>query len=99
LRELQCFWVDACGVPRLLRAALEHGYMPALGGLALLVTAIGRGRAYEWRPPGWTELWAEPMLWLWLALAALIFASWADNLFNVVVGLPLHYDQPVACCG
>lgn len=37
VREQACFWVEACGVSRWLRTAVQLGYYPALLGVALLL--------------------------------------------------------------
>ncbi|MCG6943648.1 MAG: hypothetical protein LJE69_20655 [Thiohalocapsa sp.] len=100
LREQPCFWVDACGVPRLLRAILQQGFWPGLGAFAFLLAGLSLPRVRRLAGPGIDigNLLRAPIVWLWVAFAALVLAASADNLFNLAVGLPLHSDTPVQCC-
>jgi hypothetical protein len=128
LREQHCFWLDACGVPRLLRASLEQGFKPGvatfaalLAGLTLLhlrplagwLPAAAAPRHVSGRLPSRVQrlavqnlnvdnLLRQPLTWLWIAFAVLLFAVCIDNLFNLAVGLPLHGSvTPLVqcCCG
>jgi hypothetical protein len=99
-REFQCVWVDACGVPRLLRSTLEHAFMPGVATLALLLTGLtltARSRVAVLARDA-QRLQREPVVWLWLAFVALLCSISADNLFNLMSGLPLHYHAPMRCC-
>ena len=101
LREEQCFWMDEGGVPRLVRAAVEHGFMPAVAAAALLLlrfTLRQRMRPGR-RAPLSTPIHREPVAWLWLGFAAVLCTAAADNLINVAVGLPLHHQASAICCG
>lgn len=111
LREQHCFWVDACGWPRLLRTLVGIGFWPATVSTGLLLAALTglreRPRVLRWPIGGWLGRLRRPrsalrrhrpVAWLWLMLAIVLWCAVADNAYNVVVGLPLHYSAPVRCC-
>jgi hypothetical protein len=103
VREQACFWVEACGVSRWLRTAVQLGYYPALLGVALLLGYVtirfplGLRLVSDWSSR-FHRLLREPVAWLWLVFAGVIVNTTADNLLNVATGMSPWFDAPMACC-
>lgn len=100
LREYPCFWVAACGVPQWVRASLRYGFYPTLIGFTLLLLVltwiVARSLPRQQRPVA--SLVNEPVASMWVTAASLFLVVVADNLFNVVIGLPITFDASMVCC-
>lgn len=94
LRETPVFWRNEGGYPVLLRLAVLWGFYPGLvlGGVATFLLTLWSVRlAKQSRASGFVGL--VIVATEWMCLAATFCVMFANNLENLLRGLPLHFHR------